>query len=192
MKLCLAKLEQAGLPSNQPFEQLAPFLAGFDDKISQMRAEQEATSRSIQQDQKRAATLVETGEGKCPVCSQPLLGNYKTDLLSSIKQENGEREKTINHLRLEVATLQKTKTVASEAYTNLQNCLTRGADLKSRIAEEETTSKPSPPNSKSSSGWRSSSTANSKRWYLKSANSTYPNSKQPKTKKTKPSNNTTL
>jgi DNA repair protein SbcC/Rad50 len=137
MKLCLSKLEQAGLPSNQPFEQLAPFLAGLEDKISQMRAEQEATSRGIQQDQKRAATLVETGEGKCPVCSQPLLGNYKTDLLSSIKQENSEREKAINHLRLEVATLQKTKTVASEAYTNLQNCLTRGADLKSRVSEEE-------------------------------------------------------
>ena len=130
MKLCLTKLEQAGLPSNQPFEQLAPFIAGIDDKISQMRAEQEATSRSIQQDQKRAATLAETGEGKCPICNQPLLGNYKTDLLSSIKQENAEREKAINHLRLEVATLQKTKTVASEAYTNLQNCLTRGADLK--------------------------------------------------------------
>jgi DNA repair exonuclease SbcCD ATPase subunit len=141
MKLCISKLEQAGLPANQPFDQLSPFLAGLDDKISQMRAEQEATSRGIQQDQKRAATLVETGEGKCPVCSQPLLGNYKTDLLSSIKQENGEREKTINHLRLEVATLQKTKTVASEAYTNLQNCLTRGGDLKSRIAEEETSLK---------------------------------------------------
>ncbi len=137
MKLCLTKLEQAGLPSNQPFEQLSPFLAALEDKISQMRAEQEATSRSIQQDHKRAATLVETGEGKCPICSQPLLGNYKNDLLSSIKQENSERERTINHLRLEVATLQKTKSVASEAYTNLQNYLTRGADLKSRITEEE-------------------------------------------------------
>jgi exonuclease SbcC len=137
MKLCLTKLEQAGLPSNQPFEQLAPFIAGIDDKISQMRAEQEATSRSIQQDQKRAATLNETGEGTCPICNQTLLGNYKTDLLTSIKLENSEREKAINHLRLEVATLQKTKTVASEAYTNLQNCLTRGADLKARISEEE-------------------------------------------------------
>ncbi|HSV48853.1 MAG TPA: hypothetical protein VLH35_00930, partial [Candidatus Acidoferrales bacterium] len=137
MKLCLIKLEQAGLPSNQSFEQLAPFIAGIDDKISHMRAEQEATSRSIQQDQKRAATLTETGEGKCPICNQLLLGDYKTDLLSNIKLENSEREKAINHLRLEVATLQKTKAVAAEAYTNLQNCLTRGADLKARIAEEE-------------------------------------------------------
>ncbi len=137
MKLCLTKLEQAGLPSNQPFEQLAPFIAGIDDKISQMRAEQEATSRCIQQDQKRASTLAETGEGKCPICNQALVGNYKTNLLTTIKSENSDRERAINHLRLEVATLIKTKTVAQEAYTNLQNCLTRGADLKLRIAEEE-------------------------------------------------------
>lgn len=138
LKLCLTKLEQAGLPSNQPYEQLAPFIAGIDDKISQMRAEQEATSRSIAQDQKRASTLAETGEGKCPICNQQLLGNYRTDLLTSIKTENAERERAINHLRLEVATLQKSKTVAQEAYTNLQNCLTRGSELKARIAEEET------------------------------------------------------
>jgi exonuclease SbcC len=37
-----------------------------------------------------------------------------------------------------VATLQKSKTVAQEAYTNLQNCITRGSELKARIAEEET------------------------------------------------------
>lgn len=138
LKLCLSKLEQAGVPSNQSFEQLAPLIADIDDKISQMKAEQEATSRCIVQDQKRAATLTETGEGKCPICNQPLVGNYKTDLLTGIKQENAEREKIINHLRLEVATLQKTKTIASEAYTSLQNCLTREADLKTRISEEET------------------------------------------------------
>ena len=138
MKLCLGKLEQAGLPADQPFEQLGAYLAGFEDKISQLRAEQEATSRSIQQDQKRAVALSEpTQESKCPICSQPLTGSYKIDLLQTIKEENSQREKVINHLRLEVATLQKTKTIANEAYTNLQNCLTRGADLKARIAEEE-------------------------------------------------------
>jgi DNA repair protein SbcC/Rad50 len=137
IKLCLTKLEQAGLPTNQQFEQLASCLAGFDEKITTLRAEQEATSRSMQQDQKRAATLAETGESKCPVCSQPLIGNYKIDLLTSIKQENVEREKIINHLRLEVASLQKTKNVASEAYGNLQTFATRNSDLKSRIAEEE-------------------------------------------------------
>ncbi len=137
MKLCLSKLQQAGLPADSQLEQLNECLSVFDEKITSMRAEQEATSRSIVQDQKRAATLAETGEGKCPVCSQPLVGNYKTDLLSAIEQENVAREKIINHLRIEVAALQKTKTVASEAVSGLQQCLTRGGDLKARIVEEE-------------------------------------------------------
>ncbi|MGD6806669.1 MAG: AAA family ATPase [Candidatus Bathyarchaeia archaeon] len=137
IKIALTKLEQAGLPTNQPLEQLSACLTGFDEKITAMRAEQEATARCIQQDQKRASTLMETGEGKCPICNQPLMGSYKTDLLSSIKQENAEREKIINHIRLEVATLQKSKAVASEAVSSLQTFSTRSADLKSRIVEEE-------------------------------------------------------
>ncbi len=136
IKQCLEKLEGLGLPSNQPCEQLRASLEGFDEKITSMRAEQEATSRSIQQDQKRVVSL-SSGEGDCPLCSQPLPGNYRNDLLFSLQHENAQREKTINRLRLEVATLQKTKTVATEAYHNLQNCLTRNTDLKARIAEEE-------------------------------------------------------
>ena len=135
MKVCLVKLEQAGLPANQPMEQLGSCLAGFDDKISSLKAEQEATSRSMQTDQKRAGSLAE--ESKCPLCIQPLTGEYKTGLLMRIQHENVEREKTINQLRIEVANLQKTKAVASEAYSNLQTCVTRNADLKARIVEEE-------------------------------------------------------
>jgi DNA repair protein SbcC/Rad50 len=137
IKLCLTKLEQAGLPVNQQLDKLSTCLASFDEKITSLRAEQEATLRSMQQDQKRAATLNETGEGKCPTCNQPLVGSYKTDLLGTITQENAEREKIINHIRLEVAALQKTKIVASEALSNYQNFSTRCTDLKLRIAEEE-------------------------------------------------------
>ncbi len=135
MKLCMVKLEQAGLPANQSMEQLGSCLAGFDDKISSLKAEQEATSRSMQTDQKRVGQLAQ--EDKCPLCIQPLTGEYKTGLLQRIKQENIEREKTINRLRLEVATLQKTKSTASEAFSSLQTCITRDTDLKSRLGEEE-------------------------------------------------------
>ncbi len=107
MKLCWGKLEQAGLPTNQPLEQLNSCISGFDDKISNLKAEQEATSRSMQTDQKRVVQLAE--ESKCPVCVQPLTGDYKSGLLQRIHQDNNEREKVINHLRLEVANLQKTK-----------------------------------------------------------------------------------
>jgi exonuclease SbcC len=135
MKICFGKLEQAGLPINQPMEQMGACLIGFDDKISSLKAEQEATSRSMQTDLKRAGSLAE--ENKCPLCVQPLTGEYKTGLLLRIQQENVGREKTINQLRIEVANLQETKAVASEAFSSLQTCVTRSADLKARIVEEE-------------------------------------------------------
>jgi exonuclease SbcC len=135
IKACLNKLKQAGLSINQPVELLGSTIAGFDDKISSLKAEQEATSRSMQTDQKRAVSLAE--ESKCPLCIQPLTGEYKTGLLQRIQQENVGREKAINQLKLEVSNLQETKAVASEAYTNLQTCLTRNSDLNARVVEEE-------------------------------------------------------
>jgi len=135
IKMCWGKLQQAGLQDNLTLEQLSSCLAGFDDKISTLKAEQEATSRIMQTDKKRAGDLSQ--ESKCPLCIQPLTGEYKTDLMQRIHQENIEREKTINQLRIQVADLQKTKTVASEATTNLQTFVTREADLKTRISEEE-------------------------------------------------------
>jgi DNA repair protein SbcC/Rad50 len=135
LKMCLSKLEQTGLPTNLPVEQVGSFLAGFDDRISSLKGEQEATLRSMQTDKKRSIDLAQ--ESKCPLCIQPLSGDYKTDLMQRIQQENTGRERTVNQLRLQVADLQKTKTVASEAYTNLQTCVTRETDLKARISEEE-------------------------------------------------------
>ncbi len=135
IKQCYSKLEQAGLQTNQPIEELGLCLAGFDEKITSMRAEQEAITRSMQQDQKRAVSL--TQESKCPLCIQPLTGEYKTDLIKRIQLENSEREKNINQLRLEVATLQKNRATTSEAFGTLQTSLTRNADLKAHILEEE-------------------------------------------------------
>ena len=134
-KAHLTKIEQTGLPTNQPFDQIKHFLASFDDKISRLRGEQEAATKEIQTDQKRTSQL--SKEDKCPLCIQPLTGQYKTDLLARIEQENIERQKNINHLGLKIADLQKTKTIASEAYFGLQTCLTRETDLKSRIYEEK-------------------------------------------------------
>ena len=138
MKLCFEKLEKLGLPTNQPVEALDACLAAFDDKIAQLRAEQEATTRSLQQDQKRALTLSEVPEeSKCPICNQQLMGNYRTDLLLNIKQENAEREKIINHIRLDVATQQKNKTLATQACNELRTCLNNSSTLKARKLEEE-------------------------------------------------------
>ncbi len=100
-----------------------------------MKAEQQATSRNMEPDKKRVIQLSE--ESKCPLCMQPLDGQYKGNLLERIAHENVEREKTISQLRIEIDGLQKTKLAASEAFSNLQACLTRVEDLKDRMAEEE-------------------------------------------------------
>ncbi len=134
-KLCLAKLEQAGLPTNQPVESLHSSLSAIDDEISGLKADREATSRSMEEDKRRVAALAK--ESKCPLCIQPLDGEYKTNLLSKIEQENHERDKTLSQLKLQVEMLQKTKAEATEAYSNLQTCLTRAEELKSRLSEEE-------------------------------------------------------
>jgi exonuclease SbcC len=68
---------------------------------------------------------------------QPLDGEYKSNLLSRIQQENSEREKAISQLRIEIDSLQKARALASEAYSNLQTCLTRVEELKNRLSEEE-------------------------------------------------------
>jgi exonuclease SbcC len=135
-KLCQSRLEQAGLPSAQPLEVLRASLAAFDDKISLLRADHETTVRNMQLDKKRAGELAK--ESKCPLCIQPLEGEYKSNLLTRIEHENCDREKSISQLKTEIEQLQKTKASASEAYSSLQTCLTRAEDLKNRVAEEET------------------------------------------------------
>ncbi len=136
VKACMSKLEQAGLPTGESVESLHSCLASFDDKISSLRADQEATSRNLQLDRKRAVEL--SKESKCPLCIQPLDGEYKSNLLSRIKTENIDREKNISQLRIEIDILQKTKTLASEASSNLQTCMTKAEELKNRQNEEET------------------------------------------------------
>ncbi|MGA2522751.1 MAG: SMC family ATPase [Candidatus Bathyarchaeia archaeon] len=135
-KLYLSKLEQAGLATNQPAESLHTCMASFDDKITSLRADQEATSRDLQTDKRRAFSLAQ--ENKCPLCIQPLDGEYKTNLLSRIERDNVDREKTLVQLRIQIDSLQKTKAGASDAYTALQTCLTRAEELKNRLGEEET------------------------------------------------------
>jgi DNA repair exonuclease SbcCD ATPase subunit len=76
-------------------------------------------------------------ESKCPLCIQPLNGEYKTSLLNRIQQENIDREKAVSQLRIEIDSLQKKRTTASEAYSSLQTCFTRAEELKARLAEEE-------------------------------------------------------
>jgi exonuclease SbcC len=128
-------LEEAGVPANQPVEALRGQLSAFEERLSSLKAEQEATMRNLQADEKRTASL--SMESRCPLCLQSLKGEYKNDLMQRIQRENVERQNTIKQLQVEIEKLQRTRVVAAEAVSNLQTLTMRSEDLKARLNEEE-------------------------------------------------------
>jgi exonuclease SbcC len=128
-------LEDAGVPANQPVEALRGQLAAFDDKLSSLRAEQEATMRNLRTDQKRTEAL--SMESRCPLCLQSLNDEYKDGLMQRIQQENVERQNSIKELQVEIEKMQRTKVLSNEAFSNLQTLTTRAEDLRTRLGEEE-------------------------------------------------------
>jgi len=129
------KLEEVGIAANQPAEALRSRLAAFDDQLSSLKAEQEVTARNAQIEQKRTASL--SMESRCPLCLQPLNDEYKNGLLQRIQEENVERQKMIKQLQGEIEELKRGKTVANEAFSNLQMLTLRAEDLKTRLSEED-------------------------------------------------------
>jgi exonuclease SbcC len=132
---CKRTLEDAGVSANQPVEALRGQLAAFDDKLSSLKAEQEATMRNLRTDQKRTESL--SMESRCPLCLQSLNDEYKTGLMERIQQENVERQNTIKQLQSEIEEMQRTKALANEAFSNLRTLTTRAEDLRTRLSEEE-------------------------------------------------------
>jgi len=132
---CKKTLEEAGVSANQPVEALRAQLAAFDDKLSSLRAEQEATMRNLRTDKKRTESL--SMESRCPLCLQSLNDEYKNGLMERIQQENVERQSTIKQLQGEIEKMQRTKAVANEAFSNLRTLTTRAEDLRTRLSEEE-------------------------------------------------------
>ncbi len=135
MNACKSRLEQVGISGSLAIDALRQRVAEFDDRISSVKAEQEATLRNVQVDQKRTASL--SLESRCPLCLQPLDGEYKDGLMRRIQEENVERQKTVAQLQGELEGLQRTKSVAGEAVSNLQTLVARAEDLKLRVGEEE-------------------------------------------------------
>ncbi|MEM2254488.1 MAG: hypothetical protein QXD73_02720, partial [Candidatus Bathyarchaeia archaeon] len=128
------KLKEVGVPADQPLEALRQYLLTFDSQIADLKAEQEATIRSIQADQRRLSSL--SAENRCPLCLQPLTSEYKESLIQRIHKENSERQKTISQLQREIDELQQLKEKASSAITSLQGLTPRIEELKNRINEE--------------------------------------------------------
>ena len=137
VKFCKDKLEEAHVSANQPVDTLRSCLTTLDDRIGDLKAEQEATSRNMQQDQKRLAQLSTETENRCPLCLQPLNDEYKTGMLQRIQTENTDRQKNVEQLQSEIIELQRTRNMASEAFSNLQSLTSRTEDLQTRINDEE-------------------------------------------------------
>jgi DNA repair exonuclease SbcCD ATPase subunit len=134
---CRIKLKEAGISAAQPPEMIKAVLHDFDNHISCLKGEQEATSRSMQTDTKRVSQLSSENENSCPLCLQPLNDEYKSSMLLRINSENIERQKTIKQLQSQIEQLQKTKSIANEAFSNMQTLASRLEDLKLHIADEE-------------------------------------------------------
>jgi chromosome segregation ATPase len=129
-----AKLKEIGVSPDQPMEAIKQYLLAFDDQISSLKGEQEAARRKMREDQNRISSL--SAQNLCPLCLQPLTGEYKDGLMQKIQTENEERQKTISQLQQDIEELQQIKNKASEAFTNLQTLTLRLEDLKAQINQE--------------------------------------------------------
>jgi DNA repair protein SbcC/Rad50 len=132
---CNQALEAAGVSANQPIEALRVQLVALDDKLSSLRAEQEATMRNLRTDKKRMDSL--SMESRCPLCLQSLNDEYKHGLMERIHHENADRQNTIRQLHVEIEKMRRIKAVANEAFSNLQTLMLRAEDLRLRLSEEE-------------------------------------------------------
>jgi DNA repair exonuclease SbcCD ATPase subunit len=131
------ELKQIGISIDQPVEVLRRSIAAFDDKISDLRGEQEAAFKNMQADEKRISSLAE--ENVCPLCLQTLTEDYKNGLVQRIQEENDRRQGRISQLTLDLMELQQSRNKANTALSNLQVILPRIEDVKTRIKEESDT-----------------------------------------------------
>jgi exonuclease SbcC len=134
MDLSKADLRQIGVSPDQPLETLRQYLDTFANQIANLKGEQEATSRTLRENQKRNSQL--TTESRCPLCLQQLSDDYKIALMQRILDENSVGQKEISRLQREIEELQQLKNKANAAFSNLQTTIPRINDLKTRIGEE--------------------------------------------------------
>jgi len=129
-----SELKAAGIPPEQSVEGIEHFVAVLDDKISNLRGEQEAALKNMQADRKRIDSL--SAENVCPLCLQSLTDEYKDNLMHRIQEENYQRQKSISQLQGDVEEMQKTRKKVSMVLSSLQTLEPRLADVQNRVAEE--------------------------------------------------------
>ncbi|MEM3459517.1 MAG: SMC family ATPase [Candidatus Bathyarchaeia archaeon] len=130
-----AKLKEASIDPNQSTESLRQQLTSFDERITTLKGEQEATLKGIREDQKRISSL--STENRCPLCLQTLNEEYKNDLMRRIQTENTERQQTITQLQSEIEQLQRIKAIANNAFSNIQTLTLQADNIRTNITKEE-------------------------------------------------------
>ena len=131
------EFKELGISPDQPIQVLRRYTLTFDDQIISLKGEQEAALRSMQTDRKRTSSL--SAESRCPLCLQPLTVRYKNNLMERIQEENNERQKKISQLQHDIEELQRIKSKANTAFSNVQMLTPRIKELKTRINEETRT-----------------------------------------------------
>ncbi|HVP27400.1 MAG TPA: SMC family ATPase [Candidatus Bathyarchaeia archaeon] len=129
-----SELKTVGIPPEQSIEDIEHFITVLDDKLSNLRGEQEAALKIMQTDRKRIDSL--STENVCPLCLQSLTDEYKDNLMQRIQEENYQRQKSISQLQSDIEEMQKTKRKVNTALSNMQTLAPRLADIQSRIVEE--------------------------------------------------------
>ena len=128
------ELHKIGFSPDLDVEELRRQLNSFDDQMTSVKAEQEATRKENQVSRKRASNL--SMESKCPLCLQPLTDDYKTHILEHIEEESAERERRLTELQRNVQELEKLRNTVNKAVSDLQSYIPKIQVTKDRIAEE--------------------------------------------------------
>ncbi|MGA2309614.1 MAG: SMC family ATPase [Candidatus Bathyarchaeia archaeon] len=129
-----SEIKELGISDDQPIDVLRRQVAAFDDQISNLKGEQEATLRNMQVDEKRLSSLF--SENRCPLCMQTLGEDYKKGLTERIMEENEGRKRRVNQLHHSIEELQQLKTKATNASSNMQMLAPRIEELRLRLKEE--------------------------------------------------------
>jgi exonuclease SbcC len=129
-----SEIKELGISDDQPIDLLRRQVAAFDDQISNLKGEQEATLRNLQVDEKRLSSLF--SENRCPLCMQALGEDYKKGLAERILEENERRKRRVNELHHSIEELQQLKTKATIASSNMQMLAPRIEELRLRLKEE--------------------------------------------------------
>jgi len=130
-----SQLEKIGIDPNISLDELKNYISTVNEQISQIMGEQEATRKEIRTTQQRWNTL--TTQSICPLCLQPLTGEYKQSLLQRMNEENAERQTRLSTLQKELEELQNLKKTADNIASNLQTLLYKRETLTSQMEGEK-------------------------------------------------------